>query len=252
MSEYDLISLCLIMAGIFLIGGVVKGFLGQGLPTTTIALLSFFVSPLEAIGLNYLPMLCLNAWQFFKADNKMDIISGYHRLAATLLIVICLFSFFAVSVGNVGISVIIGVVIILFSALSLIGFELKIRDGYDGIWQVGAGAMAGIIGGLTSLWGSPLIMYLLTRPLTPKQFVDVSGFLLLVGCLPLAAGYYVTGVFSPATMLLPAIMGIIAGLVGFQIGARLRDKVRPNFFKKLVLILFMLMGIRMLILPLFS
>ena len=240
------------MSAIFLIGGIIKGFLGQGLPTTTIALMSFFVSPLEAIGLNYLPMLALNGWQFFKADNKSQIISDYRLLAFTLLCVICLFSFFAVSVGNVGISIIIGAVITLFSMLSLFGFQLTIQNKHNRFWQLIFGSFAGIIGGLTSLWGAPLIMYLLARPLTPKQFVDISGFLLLVGCLPISIGYYLTGVFVPATMLVPALVAIISGLIAFQIGALLRNKVRPAFFKKIVLILFMLMGVRMLVLPLFA
>ena len=249
MHHYDPLILCLIMAGIFLVGGIIKGFLGQGLPTTTIALLSFFVTPLEAIGLNYLPMLALNGWQFFKADNHKQIVAGYKLLAITLLVTICLFSFFAVSLGNTGISVLIGAVIFLFSAASLFGFQLKIQDKHDSIWQIITGISAGVVGGLTSLWGSPLIMYLLTRPLKPKQFVDVSGFLLLVGCLPLSIGYYVTGILIIQTMILPAIVGIMTGLFGFQIGAQLRNYVRPNIFKKLVLIVFMIMGVRMLLLP---
>ena len=249
MQNYDLLSLCFIMAAIFLIGGVIKGFLGQGLPTTTIALLSFFVTPLEAIGLNYLPMLVLNGWQFFKADNHRQIISGYRLLAVTLLLSIGCFAFFAVSLGNIGISVLIGAVIFLFSAASLFGFQLKIQDRYDALWQVVTGLAAGIVGGLTSLWGSPLLIYLLTRPLSPKQFVDVSGFLLLVGCLPLAIGYYVTGIFVFDTMVMPALVAIGTGLLGFQIGARLRSRVQPAIFKTLVLVIFMIMGVRMLLLP---
>lgn len=249
MDNLDQFSLCVIMGVIFLIGGLVKGALGQGLPTTTIALLSFFVTPLEAIGLNYLPMLALNGWQFWKADNKGGIISGYWLLATSLLVVIALSAFFAVSVGNANLPIIIGFVIIVFSGLSLIGFNLNIKNRHDSIWQLLVGTIAGIIGGLTSLWGSPLIMYLLTRPLTPKQFVDISGFLLLVGCLPLSIGYYQTGVLSLETMLVPALVAIATGLIGFQIGAAFRARLASAFFKKLILIIFMLMGLRMLISP---
>lgn len=252
MHHYEPVILCMIMAAIFLVGGVIKGFLGQGLPTTTIALLSFFVTPLEAIGLNYLPMLVLNGWQFFRADNHRQIITGYRLLAATLLVSIGVFAFFAVSLGNDGISVLIGAVIFLFSAASLFGFQLNIPDRHDALWQVITGLAAGLVGGLTSLWGAPLIMYLLTRPLSPKQFVDVSGFLLLVGCLPLSIGYYATGIFEIGTMFLPALVAILTGLAGFQIGARLRSHVQPAIFKTLVLVIFMIMGVRMLLLPFFA
>ena len=74
----------------------------------------------------------------------------------------------------------------------------------------------------------------------------------MVGCLPLAIGYYITGLFEFETMFLPAITAIVTGLLGFQMGASLRGRIQPAVFKKLVLVIFMIMGFRMLLLPFFA
>ena len=252
LAELSFMSICLMMSLIFILGGLIKGFVGQGLPTTTIALLSFFVSPLEAIGLNYLPMLAINGWQFWKADNKAKIARHYAPLALSLICVIAITAFFARSVGNQGLAILMGGTIVVFSAISLMGYRLQISQTHDRKWQYATGGAAGLLGGLTSLWGAPLIMYLLTRPLTPKQFVDVSGFLLLVGCVPLSVGYYATGLFDVRLMFLPGLLAIFFGIVGFQLGALLRPRLNPDLFRTIVLVLFLFMGLRLLLLPLLA
>lgn len=252
LAELSFVSICIMMCLIFALGGLIKGFVGQGLPTTTIALLSFFVSPLEAIGLNYLPMLAINGWQFWKADHKWMIARHYAPLALSMICMISVTAFFARSVGNQGLAILMGGTIVLFSALSLMGYRLQISQAHDRRWQLATGSAAGLLGGLTSLWGAPLIMYLLTRSLTPKQFVDVSGFLLLVGCVPLSVGYYATGLFDFHLMFLPGMMATCFGIIGFQLGALLRPRLNPALFRIIVLVIFLFMGLRLLLLPLLA
>ena len=62
-------EITLIVGLAYLIAGVVKGVIGIGLPTTAITIMTFFISPLMALGLNLIPMTVANIWQFSKADN---------------------------------------------------------------------------------------------------------------------------------------------------------------------------------------
>ena len=45
------------------------------------------------------------------------------------------------------------------------------------------GSISGIIGGLTSIWGVPIIMYLILRKTDKEEFVDTTGFLFLVAVI---------------------------------------------------------------------
>ena len=45
-------EISIIVAIAFFLAGVVKGVIGIGLPTTAITIMTFFISPLMALGLN--------------------------------------------------------------------------------------------------------------------------------------------------------------------------------------------------------
>ena len=80
--------------------------------------------------------------------------------------------------------------------------KLSIKAEHDRIWQFSLGGVAGILGGLTSLWGVPITIYLIIKRVKPRQFIDASGFLIFIGCIPLAIGYSTTGLLSPDILFL--------------------------------------------------
>jgi len=93
-------EITLIVGFAYLIAGVVKGVIGIGLPTTAITIMTFFISPLMALGLNLIPMTVANIWQFSKADNPKKIINKYKYFAFSLVICILITSFYAYELGD--------------------------------------------------------------------------------------------------------------------------------------------------------
>ncbi len=61
MFGYDWIMLA-IMSGALIIGGVVKGVVGLGLPIITLGILLNFLPPLTVLGLLVVPILITNLW----------------------------------------------------------------------------------------------------------------------------------------------------------------------------------------------
>ena len=234
------------MAFTYFIAGTIKGVIGIGLPTTGMAILSFFVSPLVALGLNLMPMFITNAWQFFRADNHMKILKEYKFFAIFMIILILITSFYAVSLGDDLIRFLFGIIVVFFVLTNFLGFNPKIENKKDTFMQISFGSLSGFLGGATSLWAMPISFYLLMKNLTPKQFVDASGFFILVGCFPVTIGYVYTEVFK-IEMLLLGFTGSIFALIGFQLGENLREKVNSNIFKKIVLIFFSLAGGKMIV-----
>ncbi len=70
-------KIAIIVAFTFLIAGIVEGIIGIDLPTTSITITTFFVSPLLALGLNLVPMTVANIFQFSKSHNPKQIMSRY-------------------------------------------------------------------------------------------------------------------------------------------------------------------------------
>jgi hypothetical protein len=64
----------LIIMVTFYVAGVVKGFLGIGLPAAAMALLTLFINPLDAIALIIVPIIFTNALQFLRSENRKKVI----------------------------------------------------------------------------------------------------------------------------------------------------------------------------------
>ena len=246
MQNFLTIDLFFLMAFTYFIAGSIKGVIGIGLPTTGMAILSFFVSPLAALGLNLIPMFITNFWQFFKAENHIKILKQYKFFALLMIIFILITSFYAVSLGDNLIRFLFGIIVVFFVLSNFLGFNPKIKNKNDTLMQISLGSFSGFLGGATSLWAMPITFYLLMKNLTPKQFVDASGFFILVGCFPVSIGYISTEVFS-IEMVSFGLVGSVFGLIGFQLGEKVRDKINPVIFKKIVLVFFSLAGVKMII-----
>ena len=239
-------EVALIVSLAFFVAGVVKGVIGIGLPTTAITIMTFFVSPLMALGLNLIPMTVTNIWQFSKADNPRELIKNYKYFAISLVVFILITSFYANQIGDNVVRLIFAVAVLLFVSLQIFGFNFKMNPKRDSLWQSSLGTLGGIFGGAASIWAVPVTMYLLMKNVKPKQFVDVSGFLIMIGCLPVSIGYIATGVFQP-NMFIYGALGSVIGIVGFQIGEKLRNKVNAKTFKNLLLIFFSISAVNMII-----
>ena len=239
-------EVALIVSLAFFVAGVVKGVIGIGLPTTAITIMTFFVSPLMALGLNLIPMTVTNIWQFSKADNPRELIKNYKYFAISLVVFILITSFYANQIGDNVVRLIFAVAVLLFVSLQIFGFNFKMNPKRDSLWQSSLGTLGGIFGGAASIWAVPVTMYLLMKNVKPKQFVDVSGFLIMIGCIPVSIGYIATGVFQP-NMFIYGTLGSVIGIVGFQIGEKLRNKVNAKTFKNLLLIFFSMSAINMII-----
>lgn len=241
----DQILLSLSVACIYLLAGSIKGVLGIGLPTTSVTLMTVFISPLDAIAINLLPMFVTNAYQFYKAESHKAVLRAYWPFAVVLLFFLSIFSVFTVQLGNDVIRLLIAIMVISFAANNLFVTRWRIKSRHDRVWQVFMGGVSGILGGLTSLWGVPVTIYLVMKQVSPRQFVDASGFLILIGCVPLAIGYSATGLLGTAS-LWPSLAGVATAVLGFKLGERLRPLLAPDMFLKLLLWMFLIMGVRML------
>ena len=251
MSEIEGVILSGFVFATYIIAGTIKGTLGLGLPTTALTIMTFFLSPFQALAINLVPMFLTNLWQFSRASHIRLLIKRYAYFALGLSVTIFALSFLTATLSTQIVRLAVSGAVILFSLYNLAQRPFTLSMARDKQWQLFFGALAGIMGALTSMWAVPLVMYLLSRNLSPKEFVDAAGFLLLVGCVPLSVGYVATGLVT-SDVLWPAMAGTIGSLTGFQIGARLRSFINATIFRKILLWFFLAMGVRMAIVAFYA
>ena len=242
------IAITTAVLAIFLFAGIVKGFLGIGLPAAAMAFLTLVMDPTIAISLLTLPIIFTNVMQYARCENPRPIARKYWGFALAIIVSIFITSFFILSYPKTMLTISIGLAMIAFSLTQMTGARLPIGSGYG--WHVGVGLFSGVLGGLSSIWSPPVAMYLLARDVDKSEFIGATGFLFLAGSLPLAAGLALAGVLTIDTVL-HSLMGLIVVLVGFRIGEMLRNYVPQGIFRKIVLWAFLIMGARLLAIGLF-
>mgnify|MGYP000506312087 CR=1 FL=1 len=128
-----------IICEIFLLAGIVKGFLGIGLPAAAMAFLTLIISPTEAISLLWLPILFTNIFQFGRAPERRKIAADYVWFAIPLAASIFITSLFITEYPTSFLTVAIGCAMVIFSLNLLFGVTIPIGPGlaWQGIFQRG-------------------------------------------------------------------------------------------------------------------
>ncbi len=229
----------------FLIAGVVKGVVGIGMPMTAIGILTQITEPRLAIALAVVPIFVANSWQSYRSGNVVLTLVQYRFFATSLGIAIFFSTFLAAFVNTDILITALGFVIAFFAITNLAYMPPLLPKKYDRAAQITSGVISGLFGGLTAIWGPPMVIYLLSRRIEKDEFMRASGVLLLVGSLPLIAGYFFSGMLDGRTAVLSALM-VVPTLAGFAIGERLRGRLDPSLFRKILLAVFLLIGLNLL------
>ena len=237
------IGITLIILGAFFFAGIIKGFLGLGLPPAAMAMLTLVIETQIAISLLTLPIIFTNLFQYLGCKSRVEIAKKYWLFGVSLMASIFFTSLFILSFSKSIISVTIGFAMISFSLSQMFG--ARISFGASSIWHVPIGMFAGVLGGLSSIWSPPVAMYLLARNVSKSEFIGATGFLFLAGSVPLAIGLNFAGVLTIETVL-HSLMGLIFVLGGFWVGEWLRGFVRQDSFRRIVLWAFLIMGGRLI------
>ena len=151
--------------------GLVKGVVGIAMPMVAISLLSLVVPLRFAVLLLPIPMLVTNVWQ--------GVSSGYFRYALRrfwlLLVAMCVGTFIGANtfatIDRDLLNALVGVVVILFS-LTLSGMpRISLRPRTESWLGVLAGGLGGMLGGISTLFGPPIVIFLATLGLPKDSFV---------------------------------------------------------------------------------
>ncbi len=112
-------------------------------------------------------------------------------------------------------------------------------------WPYLVGFVSGLLGGLYAISGPPVIIYGNCKQWPPKTFkANLQGFFLPVGIMILL-GHFLEGNVTPllwryALWSLPAIG------VGMVLGLQLDGRINTTTFRKIVLILLLIIGLRLI------
>ncbi|MDE4098374.1 MULTISPECIES: sulfite exporter TauE/SafE family protein [Rhodobacterales] len=229
-----------------LVAGTVKGMVGFAMPMILVSGLSMFMPPEIALAGLILPTVVTNGMQAFRHGFAAAVQSlKRFRLFLLVGLVFLLTSAQLVRVLPQQVMLlIIGVPVSLFALTQLMGKQLTLARPTPRS-EVLVGGFAGLIGGMSGIWGPPTVAYLTALGTEKSEQIRVQGVIYGMGAVALLAGHIGSGVMRAETapfsvaLILPAVMGM-------WIGGRLHDRIDQVAFRRLTLFVLLVAGLNLL------
>jgi hypothetical protein len=140
---------------------------------------------------------------------------------------------------------VLGVIVVLFSLFQLIRFDFEINKTQERYLNPIVGLVAGFLGGLSNLFGPPLIMYLVALKLEKDDFVTTIGLLFVIAATTFYTTLATVGILSleNATGSLFAAIPVMAGVF---IGTRLRKRIHQKAFERVLMVVLIFVGLNLI------
>lgn len=232
-------------AASFAFGGVIKGMSGFGLPLVVISLNSTFMPIEAALAINVIPPFFLNLWQTGGTRGIAETWRDYSPVLIALPIGIAVGALSASALDSNWLVGAVGLVTVAFCLTQFLGWTLHLSPSRIATAGWATGFMSGFLGSLTTVTGPPLVMYLLAAKATSSAFKAALGLFFLVVGITLAGAFASIGFLTLELALIGALMTVPAAF-GMWLGRRLSNRIDAEAFRKVVLILLVVLGANLL------
>lgn len=232
---------------ITLFSGIVKGAVGFAMPLIMISSFSAIMPPPVALAALTLPTLVSNLQQAFRQGllPAGESIWKYRRMIAMIVLFILISAQFVLVIPAWLMLGVLGISVTGFAAVQLSGRDLRLQLRHQKRAEYGLGILGGIYGGISGVWGPPLIVYLVSVGAEKREMVRVLGVTFLIGAVALIAAHLNSGVLNATTLPLSAAM-IPPALIGMWLGFRLQDRLDPLRFRWWTLVLLTITGLNLI------
>ena len=227
--------------------GLVKGALGFAMPMIMISGLSSFMPVELALAGLILPTLTTNLSQSLRQgwQAAWGSVQHFWRMLLALVVFLMLSAQALGFLSGPILLAILGGPIVLFALVQLAGVELRLSVARRRRAEWTSGVIAGLYGGVSGVWGPPVMVYLISVNTEKHDMVRVLGVVFLIGAVALLAGHLISGVANAASLSFSALM-IVPGMLGLWLGYRVQDRLDAVRFRRWTLWVMVIMGLNLL------
>ena len=235
----------LILAAAMVLGGLVKGVTGIGLPVVCVAILSNFFPITFVLGVIVVPIVLTNLWQAVHAGNPMAPIRRFWPMIACLLVTIYLTAKLVARMAPELLYGLVGIAVVVFAVTSFIHPSRGLSPKTERWAGPLAGILGGLLGGISTLWGPPMMIYFVMLGLTKEVFIRTVGLVWFAGSIPLVAGYLENGLLTGEIAQVGAL-ACLPGFAGLWLGTIARRYIDQETFRKVLLLALFVVGLNLI------
>jgi uncharacterized membrane protein YfcA len=220
----------------------VKGSIGFGFPTLGTPLLTLFVDVKTAYLVLIVPNIVMDGAQFLRSGARTATVRrmGTVVVFGAVGVVVGTHLLAVLAAGTV--MLILGGFVLAFVALNVTRLSPRLPPRWEPWASPVVGFAAGVVGGITNVPGTPLVLYFYALGLSKSEFVSAVAFTFVLYKLVQLAAVTWFGLMSWALLAWSAPL-TLAALGGFALGLRVQDRLPPAAFNRAVLIFLAALGL---------
>ncbi len=187
-----------------------------------------------AIAITILPNIVMDSIQTVRRGGFLRTVRRLAVLLAAGLVGMPLGTRLLLSFRPETADAVLGVFLLIFVGWNVSGVTVTISRRRERVLSPIVGLCAGVLGGITNVPGTPLVVYFYALGMKKDEFVRSVAFSFLVYKVIQLGSVISYGLLTwrlfGASVALTAV-----GLVAFAVGLRVQDRVHPRTFNRLVL-----------------
>lgn len=226
------IELLILVGTAFTLAGVVKGVIGFGLPTVTLALLTATLGLKEAMVLLLAPCFVANLWQALSGGELLALL----RRLWTLLLGVCVATWVGAHLharlDASWLVVLLGALLCGYSIFSLTTPQFPAPGRREAWLSPNIGLVSGLLNGLTGSFVVPGVLYLQALGMRRDALIQAMGILFIVASVALGFAMHGNGLLPWEFAILSAL-AVLPALAGMHIGLKIRRRLNEQQFRQI-------------------
>ena len=236
----------IVAIGVGCCAGFIKGVVGFAMPMVFIAGLSLIVPPELALAGLILPTVISNSWQAFAQGRAAawQSVKRFRLFLITGLVCVLISAQLASVLPDILFLGSLGGLIVCFSLLQLCGLGLPVmRAGPKA--SIIFGSIAGLLGGVSGIWGPPIVAYLTALNTNKIEQIRVQGVIYGLGAVALVVAHIGSGILTLATAQFSALL-VLPSALGMWLGVQIQTLIDQKLFRRVTLLVLLVMGLVLL------
>ena len=231
----------ILAAGVVLLAALVKGAIGFGFPTLGTPLLSLVMDVKAAVVVLIIPNIVMDGLQFARRGAPMATVRRFAVLLVFGALGTVAGTRLLVALSPRAATLVLGAFIVTFVTLNVSGVAPRVPRRWEPWLSPVAGLVAGIVGGLTNVPGTPLVIYFHALGLGKHEFVSSVAFTFVVYKIIQLGAVSYFGLLTPSRIGAALLLTVVA-LAGFALGLRVQDRLEQGTFNRAVLVFLAALG----------
>ena len=225
----------------YLVASIIKGVTAIGFSTSCLPILALHMDLKLAIPLVIVPSVVSNIVIMVQAGHFVDVVRRFWLLYASTIPGLLIGLSILVAINVDAAKIVLGLVLILYSLITLANRPFTLSTTLERWLKAPTGFSTGFINGLTGSQVMPVLPYLLSLNLKKNQFIQAINISFTMSSVIMLFGMNQFGYVSTQIFIV-ALVGALPVTALVYAGGKVRDRLSPTVYQKLVLLFLLVLG----------